>query len=53
MVPDHRDRTIYGALAYLGSCDGIARYAERQSLFPILASGDIANAPNLRPRDYA
>ena len=54
--PDHRDRTIYGAMAYLESGEDVARYAERQGLLLIRATGSsasIVNAPDFRPRDYS
>jgi hypothetical protein len=54
--PDHRGRTIYGAMAYLESSEGVDRYAERQGLFLIRATGSsasIVNAPDFRPRDYS
>ena len=54
--PDHRHRTIYGAMAYLEGSEDVARYAERQGLFLIRATGSsasIVNAPDFRPRDYS
>ena len=54
--PDHRGRTIYGALAYLESGEEVARHAERQGLFLIRATGSsasIVNAPDFMPRDYS
>lgn len=54
--PYYRDRTIYGAMAYLESDEDVARYAERQGLFLIRATGSsasIVNAPDFRPRDYS
>jgi hypothetical protein len=53
---DHRSRTIYGAMAYLESGEGVARYAESQGLFLIRATGSsasIVNAPDFKPRDYS
>ena len=54
--PDHRGRTIYGAIAYLESGEDVARHAERQGLFLIRATGSsasIVNAPDFRPLDYS
>ncbi len=54
--PDHRHRTIYGAMAYLEGSEDVARYAERQGLFLIRATGNsasIVNAPDFKPRDYS
>lgn len=54
--PDHRHRTIYGAMAYLEGSEDVARYAERQGLFLIRATGNsasIVNAPDFRPRAYS
>lgn len=54
--PYYRDRTIYGAMAYLESDEDVARHAERQGLFLIRATGSsasIVNAPDFRPRDYS
>ena len=54
--PDHRGRTIYGAIAYPDSGEDVARHAERQGLFLIRATGSsasIVNAPDFRPRDYS
>ena len=54
--PYYRDRTIYGAMAYLESDEGVARDAERQGLFLIRGTGtsaSIVNAPDFRPRDYS
>ena len=53
--PDHRGRTIYGAVAYLEGSDDVARHAERQGLFVIRATGSsasIVNAPDFEPREF-
>ena len=53
--PDHGNRTIYGAMAYLEGGDDVARHAERQGLFVIRATGSsasIVNAPDFKPREF-
>ena len=53
--PDHRNRTIYGAMAYLEGGDDVARHAERQGLFVIRATGSsasIVNTPDFKPREF-
>lgn len=46
---------IYGAMAYLRTEEGAARYAERRGLFVIRATGNsasIINAPGFQPRAF-
>ena len=49
------DMRVYGAVAYLRSEAQARRYAERQGLFVIRATGDsasIVNAEGFRPREF-
>lgn len=51
----YRDMRVYGAVAYLRSEAEARRYAERQGLFVIRATGDsasIVNAEGFRPREF-
>ena len=41
-----RERTIYGAVAYLRAEEEANKYAERQGLFVIRATGDSASIIN-------
>ena len=52
---EYRDRRVYGAVAYLQGSDSVTRYAERQGLFVIRATGSsasIVNAPDFKPRVF-
>lgn len=54
--PEYRDRTVYGAMAFLQAADGVALHAERQGFFVIRATGDsasIVNAEDFEPRVFA
>ena len=44
--PLYRDNTIYGAVAYLKADGAVVKYAERQGLFVIRATGDSASIIN-------
>ena len=44
--PLYRDNTIYGAVAYLKADGTVTKYAERQGLFVIRATGDSASLIN-------
>ena len=53
--PEYRDRRVYGAVAYLQGSDSVTRYAERQGLFVIRATGSsasIVNAADFKPRVF-
>ena len=53
--PEYRNHTIYGAVAYLRSSRSVIKYAERQGLFVIRATGDsasIVNAADFVPRAF-
>ena len=54
--PEYRDRTVYGAMAFLQAADGVALHAERQGFFVIRATGDsasIVNVEDFEPRVFA
>ena len=54
--PEYRDKKIYGAIAYLKANQGSARYAEKQKLFVIKATGSsasITNAKNFKPKAFS
>ncbi len=44
--PEHRGKTIYGAMAYLKTSKAAKTHAERQGLFVIRATGDSASIVN-------
>ncbi len=53
---EYRDRTVYGAMAFLQAADGVALHAERQGFFVIRATGDsasIVNVEDFEPRVFA
>ena len=53
--PEYRHRRVYGAVAYLHGSDSVTRYAERQGLFVIRATGSsasIVNAVDFKPRVF-
>ncbi len=53
--PDHKKRTLYGAVAYLKSEDKAKSFAEEQGLFVIKATGDsahIINKANFKPKAF-
>ena len=54
--PRYRGEKIYGAAAYLKADGAVAKYAERQGLFVIRATGDsasIINAQDFRPAVFS
>ena len=54
--PRYRGEKIYGAVAYLKADGTVAKYAERQGLFVIRATGDsasIINAEDFRPAVFS
>ncbi len=54
--PEYRGRTVHGAVAYLDAGAAVAKYAERQGLFVIRATGNsasIVNAEDFEPRSFA
>ena len=55
LFPDHRERKVYGAVAYLKANEGSPAYAERRGLFVIRATGSsasITNPAGFRPRAF-
>ena len=55
-LPDFKGKTVYGAVAYLRAEEESARYAERQGLFVIKATGSsasIANKKDFKPKAFA
>ncbi|MXW47824.1 MAG: hypothetical protein F4239_01640 [Gammaproteobacteria bacterium] len=53
--PDYRHKSVYGAVAYLRSEAEAERYAERQGLFVIRATGDsasIVNKEHFKPKEF-
>ncbi len=53
--PDYRHKRVYGAVAYLRSESEADRYAERQGLFVIRATGDsasIINSQSFKPKEF-
>ena len=54
--PEYRGRRIYGAVAYLQSAESVVKYAQRQGIFVIRATGNsasIVNASDFRPRNFS
>ena len=54
--PLYRNNTIYGAVAYLKADGTVTKYAERQGLFVIRATGDsasIINAEDFKPAVFS
>ncbi len=54
--PAYREHRIYGAVAYLQSDSSVTRYAERQGLFVIRATGSsasIVNEADFEPRVFS
>ena len=54
--PEYRDKKIYGAVAYLKLYQSADRYAMKQGLFVIKATGDsayIVNKDTFKPLDFA
>ena len=54
--PLYRGNTIYGAVAYLKADGAVTKYAERQGLFVIRATGDsasIINAEDFKPAVFS
>jgi len=52
---EYANRTVYGAVAYLRANESSARYAEKQGLFVIRATGSsssITNAQSFRPTPF-
>ena len=55
-LPDFKGKTVYGAVAYLRAEEEAARYAERQGLFVIKATGSsasIVNKKDFKPKAFA
>ena len=50
LMPRYRESTVYGAVAYLKADEAADRYAERQGLYVIRATGSSASITN--PRDF-
>lgn len=53
---EYRGRPVYGAVAYLRSDSSVTKYAERQGLFVIRATGNsasIVNDSDFRPRVFS
>lgn len=54
-MPEYRDRTLYGAVAWISADEGSERMAEKQGLFVIRATGSsssVINAPDFIPRKF-
>ena len=55
LAPEYRDRTVYGAVAYLKADEKSEVYAERKGLFVIRATGSsasITNRDRFQPRAF-
>ena len=55
LMPEYATRTVYGAVAYLKVDEAADKYAERQGLFVIRATGSsasITNREEFRPRTF-
>ena len=55
ILPDYAGREVYGAVAYLKANQSADRYADRQGLFVIRATGSsasITNRKDFRPRSF-
>ena len=55
MYPEYRDKSVYGAVAYIKSDKSCNRYAHRQGLFIIRATGNsssIVNPKGFVPREF-
>ena len=55
-LPDFKGKTVYGAVAYLRAEEESARYAERQGLFVIRATGNssgIINQKDFKPKAFS
>ena len=55
LMPEYATRTVYGAVAYLKVDEAADKYAERQGLFVIRATGSSASVTNredFRPRTF-
>ena len=53
--PEYKDKKIYGAVAYLKANAGSNKYAEKQKLFVIRATGSsasITNASGFKPKEF-
>ena len=44
--PEYKDKTVYGAMAYLKSNEGAGSYAEKQGLFILNPVGNIIKVMN-------
>ncbi len=56
ILPEYRDRTVYGAVAYLKANEGTEGNSENRGLFVIRATGSsasIINAKNFKPKAFA
>jgi len=56
MLPEYRDKKVYGAVAWLRSESGAHLFAERQGLFVIRATGDsasIINKESFKPKAFS
>ena len=55
-LPEYKDNTVYGAVAYLKVQRGAEVYAEKNGLFVIKATGDsssIVNRPSFKPKVFS
>ena len=55
LVKEHKDKKVYGAVAYLKANESSDIYAEKQGLYVIRATGDsakITNGANFRARKF-
>ena len=54
-IPEHKGKKIYGAMAYLKANQSSEKYAEKQGLFVIRATGSsssIINKKDFKPREF-
>lgn len=54
-IPEHKDKKIYGAVAYLKANESSDSYSEKQGLFVIRATGSsasISNPPDFKPKVF-
>ena len=55
LLPEYKDKKVYGAVAYLRTEEQSAKYAEKQGLFVIRATGNsssIINKKDFKPKVF-
>ena len=55
-LPEYKDRTVYGAVAYLRKQTGVDTFSEKAGLFVIRATGNsasITNKENFKPKAFS